>query len=106
MPSNRSMCFLLQANAYLTLLFTYLVNRGYFEQVRCLIDNKIPPLLEASPHPPTQLAACLFDMITRPLQLVTTAQSNSPEFRLVSDIFGKKLGEGVGVDINYSFKPY
>lgn len=69
-----------KANAYLTHLFTYLVNRGYFEQVRCLIDNKIPPLLEASPHPPTQLAACLFDMITRPLQLVTTSQSNSSEF--------------------------
>jgi len=79
------------------------VNRGYFEQVRCLIDNKIPPLLEASPRPPTQLAACLFDMITRPLQLVTTAQSNSLEFRLVSDIFGKKWGV---VDLNYSFKQY
>jgi hypothetical protein len=49
--------------------------------------------LEASPHPPTQLAACLFDMITRPLHLVTTSQSNSAEFRSVSDKFGK---DGVG----------
>lgn len=69
------------------------MNKGYFEHVRCLIDNKIPPLLEASPHPPTQLAACLFDMITRPLHLVTTSQSNSAEFRSVSDKFGK---DGVG----------
>jgi len=91
-PSNTSIFFHPQANAYLTHLFAYLVNRGYFEQVRCLIDNKIPPLLEASPRPPTQLAACIFDMITRPLQLVTTSQSNSLEFRLVSDIFAKKWG--------------
>lgn len=80
-----------QASTYLTRLFTYLVNKGYFEQVRCLVDNKVPPLLEASSHPPTPLAACLFDMITRPLQLVITSPTNSSEFRSVSDKIYKKF---------------
>ncbi|XP_069702572.1 ubiquitin-protein ligase E3C isoform X1 [Periplaneta americana] len=66
-----------KASTYLTHLFTYLVNKGYFEHVRCLVDNKVPPLLEASAHPPTPLAACLFDMITRPLQLVISSPVNS-----------------------------
>jgi hypothetical protein len=70
---------------YLIRLYTYLVKKGYFEQVRCLVDNKVPPLLEASSHPPTPLAACLFDMITRPLQLVSTSSASSSEFRSVSD---------------------
>lgn len=48
------------------------------------------------------MAAYLFDMITRPLQLVTTSQSNSLDFRLVSDVFGKKGGVVV-IDLNYSF---
>jgi hypothetical protein len=73
-----------QASTYLTHLFTFLVTKGYFGQVRCLVDNKIPPLLEASSRPPTPLAACLFDMVTRPLQLVVTSPTSNSEFRLVS----------------------
>ncbi|KAJ9576987.1 hypothetical protein L9F63_006424 [Diploptera punctata] len=62
--------------AYLTYLFTNLLNNGYFEDVRCLIDNKVPPLLEASSQPPTPMAACLFDMVTRPLQLISSSTVN------------------------------
>nr|CAD7573251.1 unnamed protein product [Timema californicum] len=59
------------AVTHLTHTFTFLVHKGYFQQVRCLLDNKVPPLLEPSPTPPTPLASCLFDMITRPVNLVT-----------------------------------
>nr|CAD7445175.1 unnamed protein product [Timema bartmani] len=60
------------AATHLTHTFTFLVHKGYFQQVRCLLDNKVPPLLEPSPTPPTPLASCLFDMITRPVNLVTS----------------------------------
>nr|CAD7395950.1 unnamed protein product [Timema poppensis] len=59
------------AVTHLTHTFTFLVHKGYFQQVRILLDNKVPPLLEPSPTPPTPLASCLFDMITRPVNLVT-----------------------------------
>nr|CAD7431264.1 unnamed protein product [Timema monikensis] len=59
------------AVTHLTHTFTFLVHKGYFQQVRCLLDNKVPPLLEPSPTPPTPLASCLFDMIICPVNLVT-----------------------------------
>ncbi|PSN48070.1 hypothetical protein C0J52_03451 [Blattella germanica] len=72
----------IKGKAFLINLFTYLINNGYFQDVRCLIDNKIPPLLEASSQPPTPMAACLFEMITRPLQLVSSSSktANNSEF--------------------------
>lgn len=44
---------------------------GYMQYVRELLDSKTPPLLESSTNPPTPLVACLFDMLVRPLQLVS-----------------------------------
>ncbi|KAK7793688.1 hypothetical protein R5R35_013163 [Gryllus longicercus] len=69
-----------KAVPHLIQLFTYLMRKDYFKQVRFLLDNKLPPLLEVSPSPPTPLAGCLFEMLTRPLQLVS--QSKNRDFSL------------------------
>lgn len=67
------------AVCHLVRLFSHLVRRGYFRRVRSLVDDRTPPLHGPSPVPPTQLASCLLDLITRPLHVVWRAGSN--EFR-------------------------
>ena len=59
-----------QTEYYLKDVFSHLVKNGYFNQVRRLLENKVPPMLESSSTAPTLMAACLFDMIERPLSLV------------------------------------
>lgn len=49
--------------------FSYLVEKGYFKSLRYLLDEKTPPLLSVSTKPPTPLVGCLFEMISRPLQI-------------------------------------
>lgn len=56
---------------HLSNTYAYLVSKGYMHYVRLLLDSKTPPLLESSANPPTPLVACLFDMLVRPLQLVS-----------------------------------
>ncbi|KZC14784.1 Ubiquitin-protein ligase E3C [Dufourea novaeangliae] len=56
---------------YLEIVFTYLIKHRYFDQLRKLIDEKIPPMLEASSVPVTPLSKCLVDMIKRPLDLIS-----------------------------------
>lgn len=69
-----------RALPHLTRIFTNLLLKDYFYQIRFLLDNKLPPLLEASPNPPTPLAGCLFEMLNRPLQLIS--MSKNREFSL------------------------
>lgn len=49
--------------------FSYLVEKGYFRSLRYLLDEKTPPLLAVSVKPPTPLVGCLFELISRPLQI-------------------------------------
>ncbi|KAJ8686743.1 hypothetical protein QAD02_022537 [Eretmocerus hayati] len=64
---------------YLTEVFTYLVKNKYFQQLKQLIDAKVPSDLEPSPVPPTPMAKWFLDMIQRPLNIVTLMK-NSNEF--------------------------
>uniref|UniRef100_A0A1E1WF09 Ubiquitin-protein ligase E3C n=2 Tax=Pectinophora gossypiella TaxID=13191 RepID=A0A1E1WF09_PECGO len=53
--------------------FLYLVNRGYFKDLRDLICDRTPPLYGPSPNPPTPLCGALLDLIQRPLNLISHA---------------------------------
>lgn len=55
---------------YLENIFVYLIKHKYFGQLRKLIDEKIPPMLEATSVAPTPISKCLVDMIKRPLDLI------------------------------------
>lgn len=66
-------------NLYLKEIFAYLVQGKYFEQVRRLIDAKVPHDLEPSPIPPTAMAKWFLEMIQRPLSIVNSLD-NSNEF--------------------------
>lgn len=58
------------SDLYLKEIFAYLVKNKYFQQVRQLIDAKVPPNLEVSPNPPTPMAKWFLEMIQRPLSIV------------------------------------
>ncbi|XP_058797923.1 ubiquitin-protein ligase E3C [Phymastichus coffea] len=58
------------SNEHLKEIFAYLVKNKYFEQVRCLIDAKVPHNLEPSSIPPTPMAKWFLEMIQRPLCIV------------------------------------
>ncbi|XP_072941494.1 ubiquitin-protein ligase E3C isoform X3 [Epargyreus clarus] len=53
------------------LTFLYLINRGYFKDLRQLLCQRTPPLYGPSPNPPTPLSGALLDLIQRPLNLVS-----------------------------------
>ncbi|XP_006621472.1 ubiquitin-protein ligase E3C [Apis laboriosa] len=56
---------------YLRNIFVYLIKHKYFDQLRKLIDNKVPSMLEPTSVPPTPISKCLVDMIKRPLDLIS-----------------------------------
>lgn len=56
---------------YLRNIFIYLIKHKYFDQLRKLIDNKVPSMLEPTSVPPTPISKCLVDMIKRPLDLIS-----------------------------------
>ena len=55
---------------HLQTIFTYLLKNNYYEQMKKLIDSKIPPIDIPSAVPPTPIAKWLFNMIQRPLSIV------------------------------------
>lgn len=63
---------ILHENSYKHLenIFIYLIEHKYFEQLRKLVDNKVPSMLEPSAVAPTPISKCLADMIMRPLDLI------------------------------------
>ncbi|XP_067007893.2 ubiquitin-protein ligase E3C [Anabrus simplex] len=65
-----------KALMHLTGVFTYLIRRHYFQHIRYILDQKTPPMLEASSNPPTPLTGYVFEMITRPLHLVSNTSNN------------------------------
>ncbi|XP_017762268.1 PREDICTED: ubiquitin-protein ligase E3C [Eufriesea mexicana] len=56
---------------YLGNTFIYLIKHKYFDQLRKLIDNKVPSMLEPTSVAPTPISKCLVDMIKRPLDLIS-----------------------------------
>ncbi|XP_014207134.1 ubiquitin-protein ligase E3C [Copidosoma floridanum] len=67
------------SNSNLKEIFAYLVKNKYFQQVRQLIDAKVPHDLEPSPVPPTPMAKWFLEMIQRPLSIVNSVD-NSNDF--------------------------
>ncbi|XP_043264433.1 ubiquitin-protein ligase E3C [Colletes gigas] len=56
---------------HLETIFVYLIKHKYFDQLRKLINEKVPPLLEPTSIPATPISKCLVDMIKRPLDLIS-----------------------------------
>ncbi|EFN77772.1 ubiquitin-protein ligase E3C isoform X1 [Harpegnathos saltator] len=69
---------ILRENSYrhLESIFVYLIKHNYFEQLRKLLDEKVPPMLEVSSVAPTPISKCLLDMIKRPLDLISYLDRN------------------------------
>lgn len=59
-----------------TRIFRFLIHRRYFECLRTLCDSRIPPLIEATPKPPTPIAEIILDLISRPLKLLNQTDQN------------------------------
>lgn len=72
-----------KAVQYLKDVFSHLVKNGYFDQVKKLLEDKVPPMLEATSNPPTTMAKCLFDMIERPLSLVNRLDNYNDDFSVL-----------------------
>ncbi|XP_077295571.1 ubiquitin-protein ligase E3C isoform X2 [Arctopsyche grandis] len=66
------------ANIVIFKTLLYIVKRGYFREIRKLLEDKTPPLYGPSASAPTPLAASLFALLLRPFSYVL--QMNDPEF--------------------------
>lgn len=93
---------ILRENSYqhLESIFVYLIKHNYFEQLRKLLDEKVPPMLEATPVAPTQISKCLLDMVKRPLNLISHLDHNENFSTLVlqelcRSIFCPRLSDSV-----------
>lgn len=67
------------SDLHLKEIFAYLVKNKYFEQVKQLIDAKVPQDLDPSPNPPTPMAKWFLEMIQRPLSIFNRVK-NANEF--------------------------
>lgn len=72
-------------------IFIYLAENKYFAQLRKLIDEKVPPLLEPTPIPPTPMSACLLDMLRRPLGLISTSEENDESSVAILEEFCRNI---------------
>ncbi|XP_074640383.1 ubiquitin-protein ligase E3C-like [Tubulanus polymorphus] len=71
-------------------LMIYLVEKGYFQVMRKLLENRVPSSLESSPIPPTPVAGAILDFIKKPL-LVVKAMTNHPANNLILCQFCKDI---------------
>ncbi|KAG7205243.1 hypothetical protein KM043_018323 [Ampulex compressa] len=64
---------ILRENTYQHLenVFVYLIKHKYFEHLRKLIDEKVPPMFGPTSVPPTPISKCFLDMIKQPLDLIS-----------------------------------
>lgn len=76
-----------ETDRHLIGIFVYLAENKYFVQLRKLLDEKIPPLMEVTPVPPTPMAACLLDMLKRPLGLIHTMEENNESSVMILEEF-------------------
>ncbi|XP_033208401.1 ubiquitin-protein ligase E3C [Belonocnema kinseyi] len=85
---------------HLEAIFAYLLKNNYYEQMKKLVDSKIPPIDIPSAVPPTPMAKWIFDMIQRPLSIVYHS-SHLNEFAFVAmrelcvSILSQKITEPV-----------
>lgn len=92
----------LRENSYwhLESIFVYLIQHNYFEQLRKLLDAKVPLMVEATSVAPTPISKCLLDMIKRPLDLIPYVDRKEDFSTLVlrelcKSIFSPRLSDPV-----------
>lgn len=78
-------------DSHLKDIFAYLVRNKYFEQVKQLIDAKVPSNLDPSPMPPTPMAKYFLEMIQRPLSIVNRMDNVNEFCFLVLHEFCKSI---------------
>lgn len=71
---------------YLENIFCYLIRQRYFQIVRQLIEEKIPPLDEDITVLPNPIGDALLQMVLRPLLLISTAAVTAESERFNADI--------------------
>ncbi|KAF7386370.1 hypothetical protein HZH68_013502 [Vespula germanica] len=76
---------------YFESIFIYLIKHRYFEQLRTLIDEKVPPMLQSSSVAPTPISKCLLNMLLRPLQLVFYLEQKNGHYVLILQEFCKNI---------------
>lgn len=87
-------------NLYFENIFIYLIKHRYFEQLRTLIDAKVPPMLQSSSIAPTPISKCLLDMLLRPLQIVSYMDQRNEHYILIlqefcNNILSPKLSSSI-----------
>ncbi|XP_046457732.1 ubiquitin-protein ligase E3C-like isoform X1 [Daphnia pulex] len=63
------------ADMILGSIFFFLSRKGYFTQLRQIVDVKIPPLVEPTTKAPTPLSGCLLDFIFQPLEFASATMN-------------------------------
>ncbi|XP_058458874.1 ubiquitin-protein ligase E3C [Malaya genurostris] len=61
---------------YLENIFCYLIRQKYFQIIRQLIEDKIPPIDEDTTELPNPVGDALLQMLLRPLKLIPTANES------------------------------
>lgn len=92
----------LRENSYQHLenIFVYLIEHNYFEQLRKLLDEKVPPMAEATSVAPTPISKCLLDMIKQPVDLISYVDHKESFSTLVlqklcKSIFSPRLSDPI-----------
>lgn len=92
----------LRENSYRHLenIFIYLIEHNYFEQLRKLLNEKVPLMAEATSVAPTPISKCLLDMIRRPVDLISYVDDKDNFSTLVlqklcKSIFSPRLSDPI-----------
>ncbi|XP_070563134.1 ubiquitin-protein ligase E3C-like [Ptychodera flava] len=57
-------------------LTSHLIDKGYFQSIRILLDERVPSSIEMSPNPPTPIAATALELVLRPIKLTDQLKNN------------------------------
>ncbi|XP_076073361.1 ubiquitin-protein ligase E3C-like [Mytilus galloprovincialis] len=62
-------------HSYLSVIWSHLIEKGYFEYMRTIFEAKVPSNLEKSTVPPTPQAGSIFSLIMSPIVFATEAKN-------------------------------
>jgi ubiquitin-protein ligase E3 C len=93
-PEDTGIIIETHSDLYLKKIFAYLVKNKYFEQVKQLIEAKIPPNSDSLSTPPTPMTKWFLEMIQRPLSIVNlTDNANEFCFLILHEFYTSVLSE-------------
>lgn len=78
----------LSEHTYLESIFVYLIQHNYFEQLRKLLDEKVPRMAKVTSVAPNPISKCLLDMIERPIDLISYANNKENSMLVLRELCG------------------